>query len=67
MKTTGANEFKEHCLALLDLLDAAGLIVTKHGKPVARVIPYEQRSGDLIGSLCHKIVVKGDIFSTGIG
>ena len=66
MKTIGAAEFKEQCLALLDQLDAEGLIVTKHGKPVARVIPYQQRSADLIGSLRHKIIIKGDIVSTGI-
>ena len=66
MKTIGAAEFKEQCLALLDQLDAEGLIVTKHGKPVARVIPYEPRWADLIGSLRHKVTIKGDVFSTGI-
>ena len=39
MRTIEAAEFKEQCLALLDRLDADGLIVTRHGKPVARVIP----------------------------
>ena len=39
MQTIGAAKFKEQCLALLDQLDADGLIITKHGKPVARVIP----------------------------
>ena len=66
MKTIGAAEFKEQCLALLDQLDAEGLIVTKHGKPVARVIPYSQNQGNLIGSLRHKITVKGDLLSTGV-
>ena len=33
MKKIGAAKFKEQCLALLDQLDADGLIVTKHGKP----------------------------------
>ncbi len=66
MKTIGAAKFKEQCLALLDHLDTEGLVVTKHGKPVARVIPYEQDRGSLIGSLRHKITVKGDIFSTGV-
>lgn len=66
MQTIGAAKFKEQCLALLDQLDADGLIITKHGKPVARVIPYERQWGDLIGSLHHKITIKGDIFSTGI-
>ncbi len=66
MKTIGAAKFKEQCLALLDSLDTEGLIVTKHGKPVARVVPYDQQWADLIGSLRHKIEIKGDIFSTGV-
>ena len=66
MKRIGAAKFKEQCLALLDQLDAEGLIVTKHGKPVARVLPYNGVDADLIGSLRHKIVIRGDIFSTGI-
>ena len=39
MKEIGAAKFKHQYLALLDRLDADGLIVTKHGKPVARVLP----------------------------
>ena len=65
MKRIGATEFKEQCLALLDHLEPDGLIVTKHGKPVARVVPYSHNESDLIGSLRHKITVKGDIFTTG--
>ncbi len=66
MKTIGAAKFKEQCLALLDHLDAEGLIVTKHGKPVARVVPYAYEGVDLIGSLRHKVKVKGDVFTTGL-
>ena len=66
MKTIGAAKFKEQCLALLDQLDAEGLIVTKHGKPVARVVPYDRQCADLIGSLQHKIEIRGDIFTTGL-
>ncbi len=66
MNTIGVAKFKEQCLALLDQLDADGLIVTKHGKPVARVLPYDSEGGELIGSLSHKIKVKGDIFTTGL-
>ena len=64
MKTIGAAKFKEQCLALLDHLDAEGLVITKHGKLVARVIPFEKQEADLIGSLRHKIKVTGDIYST---
>ena len=66
MKQIGAAKFKEQCLALLDRLDADGLTVTKHGKPVARVIPYNTEGAELIGSLRHKIKIKGDVFSTGL-
>ena len=64
MKKIGAAKFKEQCLALLDQLDADGLVVTKHGKPVVRIIPYESQEADLIGSLRHKIAIKGNIFTT---
>ena len=66
MKSIGAAKFKEQCLTLLAQLDAYGLVITKHGKPVARVIPYDQQDGDLIGSLRHKIKVRGDLFTTGV-
>ena len=66
MNSIGAAKFKEQCLALLDDLDADGLVITKHGKPVARLLPFESGESDLIGSLRHKIKVTGDIFSTGL-
>ena len=53
-------------MALLDRLDADGLIITKHGKPVARVVPYDNEGAELIGSLRHKIGIKGDVFTTGL-
>lgn len=65
METIGAAKFKEQCLALLDRLDADGLVVTKRGKPVAQVVPYEQHSAALIGSLRDKIEIRGDILTTG--
>ena len=66
MKTMGATRFREQCLALIDQLDADGLVITKRGKPVARVVPYDQEFADLIGSLCDKIEIHGDIMSTGV-
>ncbi len=65
MKKIEAAKFKEQCLALLDRLDADGLIVTKRGQPVARVVPYVSEDAELIGSLRHKIEVKGDLMTTG--
>ena len=66
MKTIGVAKFRQQCLALLDNLDAEGLIVTKRGKPVARVIPYGRPCADLIGTLRHKIEIRGNILSTGV-
>ena len=62
-----AAKFKEQCLSILDHLGPEGIVVTKHGKPVARVVPVETASADLIGVLRGKIRIKGDITSTGIG
>jgi prevent-host-death family protein len=66
MKKIAAAKFKEQCLSLLDHLDSEGIVVTKHGKPVARVMPIERASADLIGALSGRITVKGDITSTGL-
>ena len=72
MKTIEAAKLKEQCLTLLDRLDADGLIVTRQGKPIARVVPYDRQHddrqcADLIGSLRHKIRIRGDILTTGLG
>lgn len=66
MKTIGAAKFKEQCLALLDQLDGEGLVITKRGKPVARVVPYDREFAGSIGSLRGKIEIRGDIMSTGV-
>ncbi len=66
MEKIGAAKFKEQCLALIDRLTPEGLIITKRGKPVARIIPYPQRPENLIGSLRDKIEIRGDILSTGV-
>jgi prevent-host-death family protein len=66
MKTIGVTEFKQRCLALLDRLGPDGLVITKHGRPVARVIPVESESSSLIGRFAGQIEIKGDIESTGI-
>ena len=65
MKTIAAAKFKEQCLALLDRLEADGLVITKHGKPVAKLIPYARQSASLIGCLEGKIEIRGDLLSTG--
>jgi prevent-host-death family protein len=66
MKSIGAAKFKEQCLSLLDHLSPDGLVVTKHGKPVAVVLPIPSDPDSLIGSMKNKIKVNGDLLSTGL-
>lgn len=66
MKTVPATEFKQKCLALLERVGPEGIVITKHGKPVARLVPVESESSELIGSLAGKIRPRGDILTTGV-
>lgn len=65
MKQISAAKFKERCLWLLDHVGAEGMVITKRGKPVAKLIPIGADSAALIGSLNGKLQIKGDIMSTG--
>lgn len=65
-KSIGAARFKERCLALLDSLEPEGVVITKHGKPVAKLVPIEGESAELIGVLAGKLTIRGDILSTGV-
>jgi prevent-host-death family protein len=51
MKTIAAAKFKEQCLALLDSVDDDGLLITKRGKVVARLLPVRATGAHLIGVL----------------
>lgn len=64
MKQIAAAKFKEQCLTLLDEVDQDGIVITKHGKPVAKLIPFTADSAGLIGSLKGKVEIKGGILST---
>ena len=66
MKMIGATKFKEQCLTLLDELDRDGIVITKRGKPVARLLPFERQHAELIGSLNRKVRIRGDLLSTGV-
>jgi len=66
MKTMAVAKFKEQCLAIVDRLSPEGIIITKRGRPVARLLPIERSSAELIGCLEGRIHVTGDIVSTGV-
>ena len=64
----GAGAFKAKCLSLLDEVEKRHiqLIITKHGKPMARLIPIENKKFSLYGCMKDSVVIKYDIIkSTG--
>jgi len=65
MKHIAAAKFKEQCLSILDRVGAEGIVITKRGKPVAKLIPIGAESAALIGSLNGRLTIKGKILTTG--
>lgn len=60
--TIAASEFKAKCLRLLDeVAEGATLVITKHGKPVARVAPVSESTQTLRGTWKGIVKIKGDI------
>lgn len=66
MKTLNASKFRSQCLTLLDQLPQEGLVITRRGKPIARITPLRDNNAGLIGSLAGKFEIHGDILSTGM-
>lgn len=53
-----AGDFKSRCLALLDDVAETGseLVITKRGRPVARVVPID----DTVRDSLYRSVIHGD-------
>jgi len=64
MKQIAAAKFKEQCLSILDNVGREGIIITKRGKPVAKLIPIGAECSSLIGSLKGRLTINGPILST---
>ena len=62
--TISATVFESHCLELLDRVQRAEvqITITKHGKPVARMIPCKDERQPFFGSL--PVTIVGDIVSS---
>jgi prevent-host-death family protein len=61
-----AGEFKAKCLALLDDVQQKReeIVVTKRGKPVARLVPIEQaEKPPLFGRMKGTITILGNIIA----
>jgi prevent-host-death family protein len=62
-----AGAFKAQCLALLDEVDREGkeIVVTKRGRPIARLVPVRSETAVIFGRLKGTGRIVGDILSTG--
>ena len=60
------SEARERLLSLVDDLPRDGVVITRHGNPIARLMPVRTATANLIG-LLKGIVThpKDDLFSTG--
>lgn len=65
MKRMAAGAFKTHCLAVMDEVAAKrkSVVITKHGKPVAKLVPVDTEEDDIFGFMKGKGRICGDIVS----
>jgi prevent-host-death family protein len=61
----GAGAFKTHCLAVIDEVYDRNeeIIITKRGKPMAKLIPIENKKESLFNLWKGKVKIVGDIVS----
>lgn len=64
-KTLSAAVFKATCLEVLDTVakTGRGVVVTKRGKPVARVVPLVNRPDQIVGAMTGTVEILGDIMT----
>jgi antitoxin (DNA-binding transcriptional repressor) of toxin-antitoxin stability system len=65
MKEIAAATFKEECLTLLDHVDPDGIVITKGGKPIAKLIPVGSDSA-VAGSIEERNKIRSQMVPTGI-
>jgi prevent-host-death family protein len=60
-----AGEFKAKCLHLLDEVQQTRreIVITKRGRPVARLVPIEEAAPSIIGRMRGTGKIIGDIVS----
>ncbi|MFZ0947867.1 MAG: type II toxin-antitoxin system prevent-host-death family antitoxin, partial [Candidatus Sulfotelmatobacter sp.] len=63
VKEMAAGTFKAQCLAIMDHVFQSGepVLITKHGKPVAKLVPAENQADDIFGYMTGKVKIVGDI------
>ena len=64
-RTIKASEFKAKCLTLMDEVAASGgdIVITKFGRPVARLVPVRKQPASSFGKDRGRMTITGDIIS----
>lgn len=65
MKKMAAGEFKVHCLAVMNEVQSKreSVLITKRGKPVAKLVPVEKETDDIFNFMKGKGSIIGDVVS----
>lgn len=65
MKKMAAGAFKVHCLRVMDEVrkKRETIVITKHGKPVVKIVPADQDKDEIYGFLKGKVKIVGDVVS----
>lgn len=68
MKKMAAGSFKIHCLAVMDEVQAKRetVVITKYGKPVAKLVPADTETDDIYNFLAGKGAITGEVVSPAI-
>jgi len=68
MKKMAAGSFKTNCLAVMDEVQAKRetVVITKRGKPVAKLVPVTAETDGIYNFLAGKGAVAGDVVSPAI-
>jgi hypothetical protein len=66
MKKMTASFFKKHCFMDQVQVKREAVVITKGGKPVAKLIPTDKNTDDICNFMAGKGAVTGDIVSPSI-
>lgn len=60
-----AGDFKTHCLQLIEQVrqERSEVVITRYGRPVARLVPFEEAPVSIVGFLAGSVLEHGDLIS----
>jgi prevent-host-death family protein len=64
-QSISAAEFKATCLKLMDAVEheRTQIVITKRGRPVAKLVPYNEKPPSVFGFMAGTGTIDGDIIS----